>query len=193
MERAGPQVCAAVSAELGAVPGVALGVGPIAAAVATASWLARQRPDAVVLIGTAGSYRGGPPIGSVVAGSVLGMASTAATLGLGYVPMAPPPLEADPALLAAADVPRAPVLTVVAITTDPGLADRHAAHWQVEHMETFAVAHACAAAGVPFVALLGISNHVGPDAHDEWLAHRDAAQAAAQAAALRLLARLAER
>lgn len=185
------RVCAAVPAELGELPGVALGVGPVVAAAAAGAWLARERPAAVILIGTAGSYAGGPPVGSVVVGARLGLASTAGTLGLGYVPMAPGVLEADAALVAAAGLPAAAVLTVVAITTDPGLAGRHAAAWQVEHMETYAVAHACAVAGVPFVPLLGISNVVGPEAHAQWLAHRDAAQAATQAAARALLSRLA--
>ena len=183
----GVQVCAAVPVELGEVPGIALGVGPLAAGVAAATWLAGARPAAVVLIGTAGTYAGGPPIGAVVAADSLALASTAAALGLGYVPMGPGLLRADEALLGLSGLPRARVLTVNAITTDPPLAALYAREWEVEHMETYAVAYTCAKVGVPFVALLGITNHVGPEAHREWLANRDAAQKAAQAAALRLV------
>jgi len=183
----GVQVCAAVPAELGEVPGIALGVGPLAAGVAAATWLAGVRPEAVVLVGTAGTYAGGPPIGAVVAADSLALASTAAALGLGYVPMGPGLLRADERLLNLAGLPRARVLTVAAITTDRPLAALYAREWEVEHMETYAVAYACAKAGVPCVALLGITNHVGPDAHREWLTNRDAAQKAAQAAALRLV------
>jgi len=38
----------------------------------------------------------------------------------------------------------------------------------VENLEAFAVARACARRGVPFAALVGISNVVGADAHATW-------------------------
>jgi nucleoside phosphorylase len=49
----------------------------------------------------------------------------------------------------------------------------------VENLEAFAVARAAATAGIPFIAILGISNTVGPMAHAEW--KRNAARAAAAA------------
>ncbi|HNC95361.1 MAG TPA: hypothetical protein PKW90_04500, partial [Myxococcota bacterium] len=51
---------AAVGDELGSLPGAVLGVGPVVAAASMASLLAAERPDAVVLIGTAGAFPGGP-------------------------------------------------------------------------------------------------------------------------------------
>lgn len=174
-------VVAAASEELGDLPGHVVGVGPVVAAASAAALIERIRPDGVVLIGTAGAYPGGPSIGSAVAASRLGLTWGVAVLGLGYVPRPPPPIEADAVLLARLpDLPRHQVLTVGAITTDVAMAERLADGWTVEHLEAFGVAQACAQAAIPFVAVLGIANDVGPDAHVQWLTNRDAAQQAAR-------------
>lgn len=179
---------AAVPAELGPLPGEALGVGLVAAATSTARLLAERRaagrlPARVVLVGTAGAYPGGPAVGAVVTARRVGQGSGTAALGLGYVPMAPEPVDA----VALDGLPAVDVLTCIAITTDPALVARHAAAWQVEHMEAFGVAWACARAGVPFSAALGIANEVGPDAHAQWRANRAAVEAAAVEAVARAL------
>jgi purine-nucleoside phosphorylase len=139
------------------------------------------------LVGTAGAYEGGPAIGTAVAAQRVGLSWGVAAMGLGYVPRHPPTIDADPGLLARLAAPRHNVLTTGAITTDPALARRFADGWTAEHLEAYSVAHACREAGVPFAAVLGISNNVGPDAHVEWLTHRDEAQAAARAAIAPLL------
>lgn len=178
--------CAAVSAELGGLPGEALGVGPVVAGISAGAWLERARPEAVVLLGTCGAYPGGPEVGAVVASSRLGLGSAAAASGLGYVPMAPAPIEGAEWLLERLGVPRVRVLTVQAVSTAPGLVAAFGAEWEVEHMEAFAVARACAGRRVPFVALLGVANRVGPDAHTEWLRNRRGVEAAVVAVAARL-------
>lgn len=175
-------VVAAALEELGELGGEVVGVGPIPAATRAAALLARIRPSAVVLIGTAGAYARGPAVGSVIAASRVGLTWGVAALGLGYVPRPPAPIPCDAGLLDRLDLPRHAVLTTGAITTDPALALRFGDGWTVEHLEAFSVAHACQEAGVPFVAVLGIANVVGPDAHLEWLANRDATQAATRAA-----------
>lgn len=181
-------LCAAVDEELGPLPGVGLGVGPVTAGSAAARWLATEKPDAVLLIGTAGAYAGGPEIGTLVAAGALGLGDSAAAIGLAYVPRAPGELAANLAILAESGLPVARVLTLAAITTDPTLAALHAANWEVEHMEAYAVALACAAAGVPFAAILGITNRVGPEAHAQWRANRERVQRAVQNVAARVLA-----
>jgi nucleoside phosphorylase len=180
-------VVAAVEEELGDLPGAVVGVGPVVAAARAAALLAREVRSRVILIGTAGAYPGGPTVGAVVASSRLGLAFGVDALGLGYTPRPPPPLDGDPALLDALGVPRHPVLTVGAISTDAELVRRLGQGWAVEHLEAYAVAYACREAGVPFVAVLGISNEVGPGAHAQWLAHRDAAQQGARDVVARLL------
>jgi purine-nucleoside phosphorylase len=177
----------AVDAERRGLPGLSVGVGVVPAGIATARLLASERPSAVVLVGTAGAYAGGPPVGAVVAARRVGLVSGTATLGLGYVPLPPPPVAADPELLRRLSLPEADVACLVAITTDPALATAIGASWQVEHMEAYGVAAACAAAGVAFAVVLGITNVVGPSAHAEWLANREACQDAAAGAVARLV------
>ncbi|MFN7142531.1 MAG: phosphorylase, partial [Myxococcota bacterium] len=181
------RLVAAVPEELCDRDGVALGVGVVPAGIAAARMLATERPEAVVFVGTAGAYGPAPEIGTVVVSRRIGLVSGTATLGHGYVPRAPAAVEADPALRAALALPEADVATLVAITTDPALATRLGEQWQVEQMEAFGVAAACAAAGVPFAAVLGITNRVGPTAHAEWKANRDACQRAAVGAVARLV------
>ncbi len=173
-------VMAAARQELGPLDGEVVGVGPVVAAARAAAILARRKPLAVVLVGTAGAYPGGPRIGDAVVSSRLGLSWGVAALGLGYVPRAPQPIDGDRGLLERVSAARHAVLTVGAITTDPTLARRLADGWTVEHMEAYAVALACQDVGVPFMACLGITNDVGPDAHAQWLSHRDDAQDAAR-------------
>lgn len=181
---------AAVAAELGALPGVALGVGPLRAAATMARILTDHRPDAVVLVGSCGAYDPGHPIGVARVGRRLGWADGAAVAGLAYVPVPPLPLLCDAALRARAGLPESDVLTLASICSDAALAARLPqmdGPWALEHMEAYGAALACAEAGVPFVAVLGVANHVGPGAHAQWKAHRSQAEAAAQTAALVLL------
>jgi nucleoside phosphorylase len=172
---------AAVSGELGDLPGSPIGVGPVVAAARVAALLA-YRPSRLVLVGTAGRYAGGPPVGAVIAAARLGWADGAAVAGLAYVPLPPGPIEADPAAVGLGHLPRASVLTVAAVTTDPALTARLGDGWEVEHLEAYAVALACREAGVPFGVVLGITNDVGPDAHAQWRANREEVQEAVRAA-----------
>jgi len=180
------EFCAAVQAELGSLPGVAVGVGPVLAALGAGAWLSQQRPEAVVLLGTCGSYPGGPPIGTVVASRSLGLGSAAVALGEGYAPLAPAAISGSEVLLARLNVLPVRVLTVQAVSTGSALIARFAADWDVEHMEAFAVARACADHDIPFVALLGVSNRVGPNAHVEWRGNRAHVEAAVRSVAARL-------
>lgn len=180
---------AAVAEELHPLPGTALGVGPVRAALGASAALTAPC-DAVILIGTAGAYPGGPPIGTVVAARRVGLGDGTAAAGLGYVPLPPAAHLTDARLRTLSGQVEADVLTVPAITTDPTLTATFATDWQVEHLEAWSVAEAAARHGVPFIALLGISNVVGPDAHAQWKANRHAAEAAARDAASTLIAAL---
>ncbi len=172
---------AATREELGELPGEPIGLGAVAAAARTAALIAREEPDEVVLIGTCGSYPGGPPLGSAVLAGRVGLSPGVASMGLGYVPKAPEPLSSASRLTARLAAPVVDVLTVHAITTDPVLAARLAdGGWSVEHLEAYGAALACAQAGVPFAAVLGVASEVGPEAHTHWLLHRQEAQRAAR-------------
>jgi nucleoside phosphorylase len=179
---------AAVREELGDLDGEVVGIGPISAAARAAVILERKKPKSVVMLGTGGSYPGGPAIGTAVAGRLVGWGYGVAVMGLGYVPRPPAPVPGDDELLARlSHIPKHDILTTGAVTTDPTLARRLSDGWTIEHLEAFGVAIACQNAGVPFVTVLGISNLVGPDAHAQWLTHRDAAQEAARQAIRPLL------
>lgn len=180
---------AAVEAELGGLPGAVLGVGPVRAAAELARLLATKRPEGVVLVGSAGCYGAGHQLGQAYVAERLGTGDAGAAAGQGYVPLAPPVLEADPTLRNRVDCDGARVLTLAAITTAPEVVDLLAQDWDLEHMEAYAAAWACRCAGVPFLAVLGVANRVGPDAHDEWRANRAVAEAAAREAVLPLLDR----
>ena len=79
-------VVAAAAEELGDLHGDVLGVGPVRAAASAAKRLSGHRPSAVVLLGTAGRYPGGPPVGTVVSAEKIGWSEGVAVLGFGYVP-----------------------------------------------------------------------------------------------------------
>lgn len=182
---------AAARYELGSIDGFELGVGPIRAAATTARLLALHTPKSVVLIGTAGTYRRDHGTPSVIVARKVGWGHTATLCGVGYVPLPPDPLWTDPGLRTVCDTSLADVLTVGAITTDPTIARTWSEEWDVENMEAYGVALAAAQAGVPFLAVLGITNQVGPDAHAQWKTHRAAAEAMVQEQVRPLLARAA--
>jgi purine-nucleoside phosphorylase len=178
---------AAVREELGELAGEVVGIGAVIAAARAATLLERRKPARVILIGTAGSYPGGPPVGTAIVSQMIGMSFGVAAMGLGYVPRPPAPVPADEDMMARVHLERHNVLTAGAVTTDLTLANRLSDGWTVEHLEAFGVAIACQQVGVRFIAVLGISNQVGPEAHVQWLTHRDAAQEAARQAVLPLL------
>lgn len=194
---AGADVPAAVRAGVACQPA---GIGVVDAAVGASRALAELGPAELLFVGTAGSYGAQPAIGRVVVGHTLHLVSTAQARGDGYLP--PPLVQRAPtdagirrALLRAAPAPSrtravaVDVATPVAITTSPALARLHvrSSGAAVENLETFAVARAAAAAKVPFGVVLGISNRVGPRAHEQWRRHQDAAMRAVAATVITYL------
>jgi purine-nucleoside phosphorylase len=174
----------------------AIGVGTVDAAVGAAHALARTRPRRAIFVGTAGVYPGPAaralPIGAAAVAGELRLVSTATLRGDAYHPAplvahvtATPALRARLARAAgdatAAEATAAAVVACpLAITQTAALAQRIAATGAaLENLEAFAVARAATAAHVPFAAVLGISNVVGPRAHGEWRANHLAASRAA--------------
>jgi futalosine hydrolase len=170
-----------------------VGVGLCEAAAGAARLIERQRPRAVVLVGTAGLFPGAEKdrtgalvVGAAVLGRSFHLASDAVARQAAYLPE-PLPARADstPALLqeltAATGLPSADVACPIGITRTTALAQqlRKSTGAALENLEGFAVARAAASAGVPFVAVLGIANLVGPEGHAQWRTHATAAAAAA--------------
>lgn len=171
------------------VVAAAVGIGLPDAAAGTAFELYRHSPRAVILVGTAGAYRGrGLSIGQVVVGNKLHLVSAAVAARAGAFP-APMSVvaDADPGLgaaLARGALLEACVATTLAITTDDGVAATvsGSVDADVEHLEAFGVAAACARHGARFGVVLGIANIVGSTARQEWILHHEAAGNAAAAA-----------
>jgi nucleoside phosphorylase len=185
------------------VRGVALaavGVGMVDAAVGAVKAIARANPRRVIFVGTAGVYPTSTrvlPVGVAAVAGELRLVSTATLQGDAYHPTplvstasTTPALRRGLARVArGAAAPRTVVVACpLAITRAARLAQRIAATGAVlENLEAFAVARAAAAAGSPFAAVLGVSNVVGPQAHNEWRAHHRAASRAACHIVWRLL------
>jgi purine-nucleoside phosphorylase len=188
------------------VAGIALepvGVGTVDAAIGAAHAIARHKPRRVIFVGTAGVYPGAAaralPIGSAAVAGELRLVSTATLRGDAYAP-APLVSAVEPSATVRAALARAatgddsaPVDVVacpLAITRTAALARRIAATGvALENLEAFAVARAATAARVPFGAVLGVSNVVGPKAHAEWRANHLRASRAACRVVWSLVAR----
>jgi futalosine hydrolase len=195
----GPLVRVLGSALSGSVGGRSVaarivGVGLPAAAAGAASLLAPGRPGAVVLTGTCGAYRGsGFAIGDVAVSRRVHLVDGGAVRGLSEFPgPMPTALDADRELVAAlasAGALPADVAATLAITVDDDAATQiaRATGTQVEHLEAYGVATACAAVGVPFVAVLGVANFVGSTARAEWRANHEQAAGAAVSRIVRWL------
>lgn len=149
------------------------GVGPVNAAHAVTLFLARERPDAIVVCGVGGAYPGsGLRVGEVVSAESefygdLGATSPAGFLtmeDLGFAVVDTPvsfynqlPMQVFPAAR------RVPFVTVTSLTgTDAGAREmERRTGGAVESMEGAAVAHVSALHGIDVGEVRAISNIVG--------------------------------
>ena len=151
------------------------GFGPVVPAARTAALIAEHRPDRVVLIGIAGTYDasrlapgsalefGGVMIDGVGVGEGDAFIAPAA-LGFPQWHDSVPPIIDSLTLAAGGDAHDRVLLTVCAASADDAQARRRRARFPsavAEDMEGFAVAVACALAGVPLRIVRGISNVAG--------------------------------
>jgi nucleoside phosphorylase len=172
-----------------------VGVGLVEAAIGMTRCIVRHRPDAALLIGTCGAFGDATAIGAVVTG--VGVCIADASV-LGGTAALPPPLPAeaifDTALLAvlvSAGAKSVQIANSVGITVDDALAASLAALGDVEHLEAFGFARACAAADLPCAVALGVANVVGARGRSEWLANHVSASSRAGDLAYGVLSELA--
>jgi futalosine hydrolase len=178
-------VVCAVAQELAALPArpgvdvVAVGVGPVEAALGTLRALAAARYDGVINAGIAGGFRERCTVGDVVVCS----REDYADLGLEDGSAFPLPgglelvrqVEADAELLRPFLAGRIPVIVgrgvtsaTVTSTTARALALAYRFRADVESMEGFAVLRAAQLAGVPAIEIRGVSNLVGERESNGW-------------------------
>lgn len=170
MPRASPipkvLLIAATELELCGHAGLVCGVGPVEAAVATASQVSVKPPRAVLHVGVAGGRRLTP--GAIVLGTEALYHDLETEVPV--IDHATP----DPTLLAAlqAAFPESislPIATSAAVS-GPTSATSH--ELRVEGMEGFAVLRACEVAGIPAVELRVVSNDIGEGNRALWMMRR---------------------
>jgi purine-nucleoside phosphorylase len=180
-----------------------VGVGLVEAAAGSARLIEKLAPDGVLLVGTAGCYarhkldrqdrqdRQAFAIGSAAICRRIRLLPPVLGRQHCFLPsIVPTQARSSTALVRAlrkaTALPMADVACPLAITANKKAATAAAefSGCALENLEAFSVARAAAAAGIPFAAVLGIANYVGPAAHAEWKIHGDAAAAAACQAVL---------
>ncbi len=156
------------------------GVGPAAAAAATARALATGAYGLVVSAGIGGGFPGRAPLGAVVVADAIVAADLGAGTPDGYLPVTALGFgtveHLPPAGLVrlAAEAAGAAVGTVLTVSTVTGTAARAAElgarhpRAAVEAMEGFGVAEAAALFGLPVLEIRAVSNAVGPRDRDAW-------------------------
>ena len=163
---------------------VVSGIGPAAAAAATATALTRLEPDLVLSMGICGGIDARAAVGDVVVATGLVAADVGADspegfLGLADLGWAPEELPVDPALAersatrlreAGLPVVLGPVLSVSTVTGTAERAAELAARWPAvaEAMEGRAVGEAAAPYAVPVLEVRTVSNAVGPRDKPAW-------------------------
>jgi nucleoside phosphorylase len=169
-----------------------VGVGMAVAGATAATRILKARPRAVVLLGSCGIYPCNVPYRplDVVVPSQIELFDPSVAAGKAAFPdpmrttLTPDaPLTAGLCAAGGGRARSARVATTLAITTDDGVAQavHPATGYEAENLELFPVAHAAISAGIPFSAVLGVTNLVGSAGRADWLKyHRDAAIAAAE-------------
>jgi nucleoside phosphorylase len=169
-----------------------VGVGMVEASIAAARLIDEHQPCAVLLVGTAGVYPGQPVTlgleSAAIAGSIRLLPQILPGKHAFFPASVPTEARSSPALVRAlrkaSGLPCADVACPLGITATAVAAASAAklSGCALENLEAFAVARAAAVAKLPFVAILGIANHVGPRGHREWEQHaKGAAKSACQA------------
>lgn len=157
---------AATELELSGHTGLVCGVGPVEAAVATASQLAVKPPQAVLHVGVAGGRRLTP--GAIVLGTEA--VYTDLETEMTVVARAQPDLTLLAAVQAA--FPEAISLPIATSAAVSGPTSTTSHGFRVEGMEGFAVLRACELAGVPAVEVRVVSNDIGEGNRALWMMRR---------------------
>ncbi|MPY66803.1 futalosine hydrolase [Deinococcus sp. SDU3-2] len=166
---------------------VVSGVGPVAAALATASALGRGHYDLAVSAGIGGAYPGSGlepgdlAVSSRIVQADLGAWDDSAFLGLDVLGLSVLPQgthagvfevwEGAQALATRLGAAFGPALTLSTVTGSHEAAEALAARYPgalTEGMEGAGVAHAALLAGVPALEVRGVSNPVGPRDRAAW-------------------------
>jgi nucleoside phosphorylase len=168
----------------------AVGVGLVEASAGAERAIAAEKPQRILLVGTAGVL---PSCSATIGDVVVAARAELVVRAVEYVPaIMPTVVPADPELSETCartiGAARVTVASAVGVTSSDPEATRLGARAQVEQLECFAVLAAAARARIPATAILAIANRVGATAQAEWRVHRERAEATALRALARVLA-----
>ena len=148
------------------------GVGAITAAATTARLIGELKPKRVLFVGTCGAHDERLAIGDLLEVTEAVSVSMEEANGRAYRPSIEcvrwPATMSFPHPLA---LKASTVAGTVAISKTLEGAKLLAQTAPAGHLEVTGVFAACHGAGVPCGAVLGVANHVGPEAHQEWKAN----------------------
>ena len=161
------------------------GVGTPRAAAAVAHALALGKShgsfvDAVLFLATAGAYAEQLPLGSAYLVSNVSWSDGDLLEKKSYLPGLKSGTEQLSCDLAPFSGSELTAISTPGISLDLELSKKLAKHGDLENLELYGVALASEAFGVPWGASLGVSNVVGPDAHEQWRGNHLIASKAAQ-------------
>jgi nucleoside phosphorylase len=161
------------------------GVGTPRAAAALAHTLAvgkfhGSQPDAVLFLATAGAYSSQHTLGSAHLVSAVSWSDGDLLRGDSYLPGLDGGSERLVSALQPFSEGALSALSTPGITVSMELSGVLSKQADFENLELYGVALAAEEFSVPWGAVLGISNVVGPDAHPQWREHHLAASRAAQ-------------
>lgn len=155
-----------------------VGIGAIAAASTTTALIAQHAPSHILFTGTCGILTPSPlSIGEVVRAKTIHLGDIGALAGDNHLPEAmTTPITSIHFLDSQNSIPERDVFCPLAIThseTGAALLRQNFPGGCVENLECFAVAWAATQNRLPFEAILGISNTIGPNGHAEWKTHHE--------------------
>lgn len=177
-------LCAAFEPEIAQLRALALphthiatlGIGLVAAAARLGQLLSEHRPQHVIFTGTAGSSDlTVAAMGSVVRASHVHLLDSATLQGQSFFPPLMTTTIESATTTLFATLPTLPLLSPLAISATASHVAQLQTQWgsYLENLEGFAVATACLAAQIPYDIIVGISNAIGPDGHQQWQAQHE--------------------
>ncbi len=146
-----------------------LGIGFLDAALNLEKLLRSQTIEQIIFIGTAGSYNKALLIGEIVSVNSTAALNLGALLGLAYVPAKQESFKLE----AFKDFKSALCFSSLEISREEIIAEKlivqnSAEKFLVENMELYGVAAVAAKNKIPLKSLLGITNYINPNAHEDW-------------------------
>lgn len=162
-----------------------VGIGAIAAASTTTTLIAHHHPTHILFTGTCGILTPSSiSIGDIVRAKTIYSGDIGALSGDNHLPeVMNTPITPTQFITPKNKIPQYDVFCPLAIThseTGAALLRHNFPSGVAESLECFAVAWCAVQHQIPFEALLGVSNTIGPNGHAEWKDHHEHVSRATQ-------------